>query len=280
MRRARGATLGRAIALLATAITVGTVLTGCDATLPGASTARPQVGTCTDLTLSPEVDSTSNANPGVSCAGAHTLQTFGVNTVPAPLSSWKSRPDQQQLQSLQGTLCSSTALRMFLGATDGDSVTHVSIHGYFPTRADWARGARAVSCDVSVNGAGGAPKSIAHSLARIMTRPESAAIRICYRQKAEPDGLWSSKGTETTCDKPHSSQDIDYWVDVDTASPSAATIAATCDAPAAKFVGASRAASYVVSGVVVIQENKTAQLRCTIGGDSDHGDVTGAILAG
>ncbi|GAB3609671.1 hypothetical protein GCM10027414_17960 [Humibacter ginsengiterrae] len=270
----------RALTLIAVALVVGTSLTACDSALPGVSTSHPVVGRCTDLTLSPEIDSTSNANPSVLCSKPHTMQTFGVNTIGTPLSTWKARPGQQQLQRLQSSLCSLSALRIFVGAVAGDSLTNVSIHGYFPTRADWADGARAVSCDVSVNDPDGGPRSITHSLAQVMSKPESSAIRTCYRQKAEPGGGWSLTGAVTTCDKKHSSQDIDYWVTIDTATPTPAAISAICGPPAQGYVGPSRIRSILVSGVVVLQANKTAQLRCTIGGESAHGYVTGAILAG
>ncbi|CAM5540478.1 septum formation family protein [Leifsonia shinshuensis] len=268
------------------AVTIGACLTagalaGCDETQPGTSTADPQLGVCHDLEFSPEVTAASDANPPVSCTSTHTMQTFAIGQVVGQFASWKTRPDQEALQSLSPTMCTVDALRAFLGAGARDSVTGVSINAYFPNDAAWQSGARKASCDVSVNGSAGAPKPITVSLSDVMSKPVSAMIRTCYQQKPLPGGAWALTGTTTTCDNPHSSQDINAWLMLDTPTTSQAQVTKLCAPYAEQFAGTDALASrgLHVTGIVAPQSNGTYSLHCAIGGDSTHGDTTGALLA-
>ncbi|GAA4192853.1 hypothetical protein GCM10022288_25760 [Gryllotalpicola kribbensis] len=256
-------------------------LAGCDETQPGASTANARLGACHDLQYSQEVTAVSDANPAVSCVSPHTVQTFAVGQVVGKFASWETRPDQESLQSLTSTMCTVDALRAFLGAGARDSVTGVSIHAYFPNDAAWQGGARQASCDVSVNGSDGAPRSIGFSLDGVMSKPGSAMIRTCYRQKPLSGGTWTLTGTSTTCDKPHSSQDINAWVMLKTPTASQAQVATLCTPYAEEFAGADalRSLGLRVTGIVAKQTNDTYSLHCAIGGDSRHGDITGILLA-
>ncbi|WP_022883192.1 septum formation family protein [Gryllotalpicola ginsengisoli] len=256
-------------------------LAGCDETQPGASTADARLGVCHDLQYSQEVTAASDANPAVSCTSTHTVQTFAVGQVVGKFASWRTRPDQEALQSLTSTMCTVDALRAFLGAGARDSVTGVSIHAYFPNDAAWQGGSRQASCDVSVNGSGGAPRPIGFSLKGVMSKPGSAMIRTCYRQKPLPGGAWTLTGTSTTCDKPHSSQDINAWLMLSGATATQAQVTRLCSPYATQFAGSAvmKKDQLEVTGVVAAESNGTYSLHCAIGGDSSHGDITGVLLA-
>jgi hypothetical protein len=279
MSRRRRAWLGRLAAGSAAILLLG-LAAGCSQTLTGTSTAQPQVGSCHNLDLPPELVATSDSKPPVPCTSSHTTQTFAIGQVVGQFASQRTRPDQQALQSLTTTMCSVAALRAFLGAADRDPITPVSIHAYFPSRAAWAAGARQASCDVAMSGTDDAPRPLSISLQGIMPTADSAIVRTCYKQDPLPDGTWKLTGSITTCDQPHSSQDINAWLQVADPAQSQADVDAQC-APFAAQAAAEDAVppGLAVTGIVVQQSNGTYSLHCAIGGDSADGYIEGALLA-
>jgi len=255
-------------------------LTGC-AQSPPYSPPPPTVGTCFDLETSIEIDTISNSNPSVACDSLHTSQTYYTTTVTGDYADWTDRPIAEILSSLQYTLCKADDLRTFVGAVDRDSLTNVSIQAYFPTEADWKAGSRTVACNVTVNGgANGLPQQIYTSLSDVMGSQASATLRTCYVQEAAADGMWVTSGETTTCDQPHSSQDINAWLPALSGDVPAANISEQCQPYVEQFLGAPLAGSgYQSTGILVKQDNGTYSLHCAIGGDSGQGNTT-AVLVG
>lgn len=256
-----------------------TALAGCSQTLVGASTANPVTGTCHDLVYPAELQAASDANPTTACSRPHTVQTFTIGVVVGQYASWRKRPTPAVLESLTGTMCTAQSLREFLGAGNRDGVTGMSIHAYFPSESAWASGARQAGCDVAVNGKAGAPATTTGSLAGVMRRPESARLRICYRQRPAGDA-WSTHGTTTTCNRPHTSQDLNAWLQLPSDDVTPAQASSRCTPYATQFAGkkALERREVRATGVVVHQSNGTWSLHCAIGGDSIHGDSTRALL--
>jgi hypothetical protein len=114
-----------------------------------------------------------------------------------------------------------------------------------------------------------------------MAKPASAAIRTCYRQAPLAGGTWSLTGSTTTCDKAHSSQDINAWLDISTPTLAQTRVTALCTPYAIEFAGHAPLQSkrLAVTGVIVKQTNGTYSLHCAIGGDTAHGLSTTALLS-
>jgi hypothetical protein len=242
------------------------------------STANPTVGVCHDLTVPDEVDAVSDSRPPVSCTAQHTTETFAIGQVAGDLAEQPERPGQEQLEPLQAAACPIPTLRAFLAAGDRDGVASVRLRAYFPSRSDWKAGSRAIRCDVAIPAPHGALSRVTFDMASVMNRPQSSPLRICYRQAPAADDGWSTTGTQSTCDKVHSTQDINAWVDVPTSTPSAAEVQQLCDPYAREFlISASQSGGLRASGVVVRQSNGTPKLRCTVGGVSSGGTVEGSI---
>jgi hypothetical protein len=266
-----------AVALLA--LCLACALGACTETKPGVSTANPVVGICHNLTFSDAIDAASDSSPPVACTSPHTVETFAIGRVAGVLADQSTRPGPEQLRPLTGASCPISALRAFLGAGQRDGVAPLIIHAYFPSEADWASGARDIRCDIAVPGAHDAPASIRFDLSSVMKRPQSAYVRTCYRQAAADSDGWSTTGKQTTCDRPHSTQDINAWVNVPTRTPTQAEIQQRCDPFVQEFLAATaNPGGLLGSGVVVKDANGTYTLRCTVGGGSSSGNRTGSIV--
>jgi len=254
-------------------------LTGC-AQSPPYSPPPAAVGTCYDLENSIELDTISNSNPAVACTKLHTSETYYTTEVTGDYADWTTRPIAEILSQMQYNLCPYDGLRSFLGAADRDSLANVSVHAYFPTAADWKAGSRTVSCNVSVNGgANGLPLQIYSDLSGIMAAPASAVLRTCYLQKPVAGGAWASSGNTTTCDQPHSSQDINAWVQAPGQIVSASTATVLCGSYVEQFLGSPLAGSgYQATGITVLQDNGTYSMHCAIGGDSGQGTTTTVLV--
>jgi hypothetical protein len=241
--------------------------------------SKPQVGLCYDLTQADEITAPSNGAPAVRCAGAHTVQTFEIAVVSGYLAAWKVRPAQTALDASTGDKCTVAALLGFLGAGQRDSVTGLSIRSFYPSQDQWGNGDRSVGCEVMLHGPTGEPRSLTSSLAGILPTARSAAIRKCYLQKPGAGGSWATTGTTVPCDEPHSTQDVNAWLNVDNGDVPAAQIADMCAPYAEQLLGAAQLpAGLSASGVVRHVTNGGFQVQCSIGGASNDGHVRGAIL--
>jgi len=254
-------------------------MTGCAQSAPYSPPA-PAVGNCYDLENAIEIDTISNSNPVVACDAAHTSQTYFTTKVTGTYAGWTDRPIAEILSQMQYRLCTIDDLRAFVGTVDRDSLTNISIQAYFPTTADWKAGSRTVACNVTVNGgADGLPQAIYTSLSDIMGSPASAVLRTCYVQKAAADGMWVTSGATTTCDQPHSSQDINAWLPALGSNLTAPDVAEQCQPYVEQFLGAPLAGSgYQSTGILVKQDNGTVSLHCAIGGDSGQGNTTTVMV--
>jgi hypothetical protein len=263
------------------ALSVACALGACTETKPGVSTANPVAGVCHNLTCPEAVDAISDSRPPVACTESHTQETFAIGRVAGALAEQTARPGPEQLRSLTGVACPIPALRAFLGAGDRDGVASLTIHAYFPSESDWAAGAREIRCDIAIPGANHAPAAVTFDLSSVMKRPQSAYVRTCYRQAPAADGGWSTVGKQTTCDRPHSTQDVNAWVRVATPAPTPPEIQQRCEPFVQEFLtAAGNPVGVRGSGVVPTNATGAYTLRCTVGGDSSDGNRTGSIVTG
>lgn len=255
------------------------LLASCSETFP-AVPQHPRVGVCHDLSTGVELDAPAISRPPVACSSPHTVQAFALGAVVGGYADWAARPAPPVLESLTAQLCPYQAVRSFLGALPRDGIAGLSVHAYFPTAAAWAAGDRGTSCALSVDASAGAPATTRISLANIMSSPASASLRTCYLQAPGPGGTWSASGTAVPCDLPHSSQDLNAWLDQYGGVPSTAQIEAQCAGYASEFLGQPVAdqAALRATGVLVRQSNGTLSLHCAIGGDSTDGTTDRALL--
>jgi hypothetical protein len=266
------------IASIIAVLCVAAALAGCYRARPESAPAPAQVGQCRDLRLPPDLAAISDATPPGPCAAPHTVETFALSAVTGDYAEWKTRPLPWILRQLTAQICPDLVMRAFLGAGARDSFADTAVHAYFPNESAWRAGDRKVRCDLALQGANSALRRIAVDLRGIMPTPDSATVRTCYQQTAQPDGGWSLDGPRVTCDQPHSSQDINAFL-ATPADPSAADVAANCGPFAAQFLGADPAdQELIATGVVVALSNGTYSLHCAIGGDAAHGRTTGVIL--
>lgn len=277
MRQVLGAstvrTVGRVVGVAA-AVLVVAATAGCgvlDRQPPAASTPAP-VGTCFDLRYLAEVTAVSLGAPAVDCDDEHTLQVSATTELTGSPADQRERPTQQVLQRLTSRLCGYEQARAFVGAAERDGVVPLATWAYWPTAAEWADGDRAVTCAVGLVGTGGGPRTVTRSLEGVLPTRSSADVRQCYRQQARPDGTWEPTGTAVPCSAPHSSQDVNAWLDVTTGDPTQQDVERMCS----PFVG--DYPTTFVTGVAVQQTNGTHSLHCAVGGDSRAGLTTGAFL--
>lgn len=267
--------VGRGAAALAAVAVVLGGAAGCgvadDRQPPSASTPAV-VGTCFDLRYRAEVTALSLGAPAVDCDTEHTLQVSATPTLTGPPADQDARPVRQVLQRLTGQLCGYEQTRAFVGAAERDGVVPLATWSYWPTAAEWAAGDRTVRCVVGLAGSGGGPRTVTRSLADVLPTTSSADVRQCYRQEARADGTWEPAGTAVPCSSPHSGQDVNAWIDVDTAAPAQQEVERLCS----PYVGAYPGTR--ITGVAVEQTNGTHSLHCAVGGDSRAGLTTGAFL--
>ncbi|MHC6223144.1 septum formation family protein [Arthrobacter sp. MMS24-S77] len=200
------------------ALAVALMLSGCAPIVAGEAPAGqaasmeviPAVGQCHVITSPEEYGATSESSPPVACTEPHTTQTFFVASFPEPLAAQAVRPLQEQLQTTTNHLCTSAELRKYLSGANRDATTGMAITGYYPSRAEWAAGKRAVRCDVLLTSPGGAPQQTTVDLKGALAGPNSALIRLCYAQEIK-DGVLASEGADTRCSEPHTTEDVNAW---------------------------------------------------------------------
>ncbi|MGR0158716.1 septum formation family protein [Paenarthrobacter nitroguajacolicus] len=239
-----------AVAAVLASLLLTTTLTACDQSKPGVGTAHPEVDQCHVILSPEEYDATSEPSPPVACSESHTTQTFLVTTFPQPLANQETRPNQQQLKAAGNRLCTTESLRLYLSATDRDGTTGLAVSSYFPSRDDWAAGSRAVRCDVAITDGGGGPRSISLDLKGALAGPESATLRLCYRQELK-DGVLSEDGVDVPCSEPHTAEDVSAWFAQDASLAGPAEQVARCLPFALEFLETgSQPASAVVRPVI------------------------------
>lgn len=245
------------------AILLAAVLGACDQTDPGAGTGNPEAGQCHIIQSSEEFDATSEPTPPVPCDALHTTQTFFVTAFPLPLASQKSRPNQQQLKVATSRLCTTKELQTYLSGTDRDGTIGVAITGYYPSRDDWARGSRAVRCDVLLTDADGTPKWTNSDLKGALGGPDSAAMRLCYRQELK-EGVLSADGQDVPCSEPHTAEDVGAWIAQDVSLNSQAAQQERCLAYALEFLKTGTLPASVVVRPVIRVEGSARTVRCAV----------------
>lgn len=259
------------------ALLLAGVLSGCNQTLPGASTGNPAVGDC-HLIVSPEqFDAVSEPSPPVACGDAHTAQTFKITQVPAPLAGRGTRPGQQELKTVTARLCDVASLRKYLAAGERDGTTGLVIAGYAPSRDDWERGARAVRCDVLLAAKDGTPLATTLDLRGVMAGPDSATLRLCYRQEPAGSGL-SDDGVDVPCTEPHTGEDISAWFNLDGSVTTPAARNARCLPYALQFLGADVLPAGIVLRPVVRTVGNAHTVRCAVAPvQSSPSTITGTL---
>lgn len=247
----------------AAALLIAGLLSGCNQTLPGAPTGNPAVGEC-HLIVSPEqFDAVSEPSPPVSCTEAHTAQTYKVTQVPSPLSGQETRPGQQELKVLTQRLCDVASLRTYLGARERDGTTGLAIAAYAPSRDDWERGARAVRCDVLLAANDGTPRTTTADFKGVLAGPESAALRLCYRQELA-EGQLSDDGVDIQCTEPHTAEDISAWVNLDSSVATPAARNARCLPYALQFLGVDALPAGIALRPIIRTVNGAHTVRCAV----------------
>jgi hypothetical protein len=141
---------GRLLAVAASVVLAALSLAGCTsnaaANRPTAPLTPPNLGDCRVLTLQ-AIALPSNQTPPVSCAQAHTAETFAVGSFPKRLAKGTDAKDPA-LGSYIYRRCQKDFKR-FLGANDTLVMRTTLTWAWFrPPPASWARGARWWRCDV------------------------------------------------------------------------------------------------------------------------------------
>ncbi|WP_284984915.1 septum formation family protein [Arthrobacter sp. efr-133-TYG-118] len=265
----------------AAALLLAGVLSGCNQTLPGAPAGNPAVGEC-HLIVSPEqFDAVSEPSPPVACTEPHTAQTYKVTHVPAPLSGQGTRPGQQQLKALTARLCDVASLRTYLGAGERDGTTGLAIAGYAPSRDDWERGARAIRCDVLLAADDGTPRTTTLDFKGVLAGPDSAALRLCYRQELA-DGRLSDDGVDVPCTEPHTAEDISAWFNLESSVATPAARNARCLPYALQFLGVDALPAGIRPRPIIRTVNGAQTVRCAVAPvqsnvQSSPGTITGTL---
>ena len=245
------------------AVLLAAALSACDQTLPGAGTANPEAGQCHTIQSPEEFDATSEPSPPVPCDVQHTTQTFFVTAFPLPLAAQQARPNQQQLKVATARLCTTQELRTYLSGTDRDGTIGVAITGYYPSREDWARGSRAVRCDVLLTEADGTPKWTTGDLKGALGGPDAAGMRLCYRQELN-DGVPAAEGQDVPCSEPHTAEDVGAWIAQDASLDSPAAQQERCLAYALEFLETGTMPADVVVRPVIRAGEGTRTVRCAV----------------
>lgn len=224
-----------------------------------------------------EFDAVSDASPAVPCSTEHTTQTFLVTRYTGPFAGQETRPNQQQLKSATARLCPVDSLRSFLEAGPRDATLGVSITAYFPGREEWAAGSRAVRCDLHLSAPDGTVRPATGDLRDFLTTPQSAAVRLCYRQEAK-DGALSSDGKDVPCSEEHTAEDVSAWFPADAKAASPADRNRRCLPYALEFLGSNTLPDGVVLRPVIRRDGGAATVRCAIApGAKGTAAVTGTL---
>ncbi|MEV7660620.1 septum formation family protein [Paenarthrobacter sp. NPDC089316] len=242
-------------------------------------TANPEAGLCHVVVSPEEYDASSEPSPPVPCAEPHTTQTFQVATVPGPLASQETRPNQQQLKAVGKRLCTSEALRTYLDASARDATTGLAVTSYFPDRDAWAAGSRAVRCDVAVTDQHGTPQETGLDLKGALAGPNSAAVRLCYRQELK-DGVLSDDGTDVPCSEPHTAEDISAWISQDATLATPAQREARCLPYALEYLDTEKLPAGVAVRPIIRTVGTARTVRCAVAPaqQAAPGETAGSVI--
>ncbi|MDQ0029543.1 septum formation family protein [Arthrobacter bambusae] len=269
--------LAKRAAAGAAALLLAGALSGCNQTLPGTPTGNPAVGECHVIDSPEQFDGVSEPSPQVACAAAHTAQSYKVAQVPAPWSGRGTRPGQQELKALTARMCDVASLRNYLAAGQRDGTTGLAIAAYAPSREDWERGARAVRCDVFLVANDGVPRTTTLDLKGVLAGPDSAAVRLCYRQELV-DGKLGYDGVDVPCTEPHTAEDISAWFKLEGAVATAAALDARCLPYALQFLGVDALPGGITLRPVIRTVNGARTVRCAVAPlQSNPGTFTGSL---
>lgn len=230
----------------------------------GTPFAQQRVGTCHRADTPEEVYLVSDRRPPVPCDQPHDSETVAVRRLPAEVVARPERPGPEELAELAADLpCGEDDVRRHLGSDDTDRHWYVGTRVRFPTRDEWAAGERRFRCDLTVIGRA----TTLGSLAGIMGRPESAAVRRCLA------------GTEAVpCDRPHDAEVLGPTLDAADNNPAARArfLAETCEPEARRFLGA---APGDLDLLATLQGADDADLHCVVLALPAGSRVTGTASA-
>ncbi|UXM92733.1 septum formation family protein [Paenarthrobacter sp. JL.01a] len=252
----------RAGVMVAAAVLIST-LSACEQPQPGVDTATPEAGLCHAVFSPEEYDAGSESRPPVPCSERHTTQTFLVTTFPEPLASQAARPNQQQLKAAGRRVCTTEELRSYLSASTRDATTRLTVTSYFPSRDAWAAGARSVRCDVALTDQHGTPQETGLDLTGALAGPNSAVVRLCYRQELK-DGVLSEDGADVPCSEPHTAEDISAWVAQDASLATPEAREARCLPYALEFLKSEKLPAGISVNPVIRTVGTARTIRCAV----------------
>ncbi|MFC8039118.1 septum formation family protein [Paenarthrobacter sp. NPDC057355] len=252
----------REAAIMAAVVLIST-LSACDQPQPGVDTANPETGLCHVVPSPEEYDAGSESRPPVPCSERHTTQTFLVTTFPEPLASQAARPNQQQLKAAGRRVCTTEELRSYLSASTRDATTRLTVTSYFPSRDAWAAGARSVRCDVALTDQHGTPQETGLDLAGALAGPNSAVVRLCYRQELK-DGVLSEDGADVPCSEPHTAEDVSAWVAQDASLATPEAREARCLPYALEFLKSDKLPAGVSVHPIIRTVGTARTIRCAV----------------
>ncbi|MGM7775595.1 septum formation family protein [Arthrobacter sp. KNU-44] len=198
-----------------------------------------------------------------------------------PCQGQETRPGRQELKVLTQRLCDVASLRTYLGARERDGTTGLAIAAYAPSRDDWERGARAVRCDVLLAANDGTPRTTTADFKGMLAGPESAALRLCYRQELA-EGQLSDDGVDIPCIEPHTAEDISAWFNLDGSVATPAARNARCLPYALQFLGVDALPAGILLRPIIRTVNGAYTVRCAVAPlqsnlQSSPGTITGTL---
>lgn len=205
----------------------------------GMPTEQNVPGTCKTIITAEEMVTASDVSPGVPCTSEHVYETYALTSVPEAITGLPERPGPELLQALTRDVCPLEPIRPYLGATELDSQWGISIWTKFPTREEWARDVRVVTCSLVVDSSRSDQVPVnTLPLRDVMRYDDSAQARQC---RVGPTLM------NVPCDEPHTGERMGT-VSVDPAlSGDAARVAAldACTARVLEYTGQATIAGYV-----------------------------------
>lgn len=245
------------------------VVTACANSAPvGMPTEQNIPGTCKLITTAEEMVTSSEISPAVPCTSEHVYETYAVTSVPASITELAQRPGPELLAAQTRDVCPLGPIRPYLGATDLDSQWGISVWPKFPTREEWSRNVRVVTCALVVDSprADEVPLNTV-PLGGVMLYDDSAQVRQCRV---------AGSLTNITCDRPHVGERMGT-ASVDPALSGHAAAAAAlnaCTVRVREYTGQASLPGFVADYV----EPDSGGVECWL--TSTNGDVTGTQRGG
>lgn len=180
------------------ALSVGVALVGCGAKSQTAlPTDQAAIGTCYVRETAEEMLSLSNVSPWIGCDYPHQLEVYAFGTLPEELIGSPDRPSNTLERIPPADVCPWEGIREYLGSQQNDYQFGLSVWAKYPTELEWANGLRTVVCSLAVRDpADPAGRPVfTGSLAGIMSRPQSDAVRLCRLGD-----------TDVACSEPHDAE--------------------------------------------------------------------------